>query len=266
MKNNFVLPLLAIFFVLASFIGFGYFYFGQNEAYQSAVTDARPANRFSQNAENENSDYVDVTPLEAVTLMEEISDLVIIDVSPDYAGGHLPGSVNYSLGTGQLDVAINNLDPNQPYLVYCHADSASIAGAERLVMNGFTRVYRLAGNYRAWVEAGLPEEISLKPVGDFAGEAVASRSWDGQVFTHRIKAVLPEPASDRFYEGWLVRPADDDFFSTGELSSVNNEYLLEYSENQDRSDHSKVVITGETLTNGLDMVPETHLLEGVFSN
>ena len=41
------------------------------------------------------SDYMDVTVQEAKTLIEDKPELIIIDVSPSYAKGHLPGAINY---------------------------------------------------------------------------------------------------------------------------------------------------------------------------
>ncbi len=102
--------------------------------------------------------YVDVTPAEAKALIDSMPALVIIDVSPNYANGHLPGAINYYVGDGSLDKAIPMLDKTATYLVYCHSDSASIAGAQKLVDAGFTTVYRLSGNYSAWVAAGYAIE------------------------------------------------------------------------------------------------------------
>ncbi len=106
----------------------------------------------------EKASYVDVTPAEAKALIEKTPDIVIIDVSPVYAKGHLPKAINYYVGDGSLDRAIPKLDKNKTYLVYCHVDSASILGATKLVDAGFTKVYRLKGNYIAWVDAGYPIE------------------------------------------------------------------------------------------------------------
>ena len=102
--------------------------------------------------------YIDVTPAEAKKLIDENPDLIIIDVSPHYAQGHLPGAVHYYLGDGSLDAAIPMLDKNAMYLVYCHVDSVAIQGAQKLVDAGFMNVYRLEGNYSAWVDAGYPIE------------------------------------------------------------------------------------------------------------
>lgn len=102
--------------------------------------------------------YKDLTPAEAKALIDSTPDLIIIDVSPRYAEGHLPGAVNYYVGDGSLDKAIPTLDKSKPYLVYCHVDSVSILGAQKLIDAGFDMVYRLEGNYSAWVDAGYEIE------------------------------------------------------------------------------------------------------------
>lgn len=104
------------------------------------------------------AEYTDVTPTEAKDLIDNNSDLTIIDVSPYFDEGHLPGAVNYYVGDGSLDEAIPTLDKNAPYLVYCHFESASRAGAQALVDAGFTNVYRLIGDYPGWVAAGYEVE------------------------------------------------------------------------------------------------------------
>jgi rhodanese-related sulfurtransferase len=112
-----------------------------------------------QEGESVQHSYMDVSPAEAKKLMEDNSDLVIIDVSGGYAQGHLPGAVNHWLGP-PLEKAIQNFDKNGKYLVYCHSDRASIAGAQQLIDAGFKNVYRLRGNYEAWIDAGYDIEKS----------------------------------------------------------------------------------------------------------
>ena len=89
--------------------------------------------------------YIDLSPAEALELINQNPDVIIIDVSPFYDDGHLPGAVHYYLGDGSLDAAIPTLDKNATYLVYCHVDSVAIGGAQALVDAGFTDVYRLEG-------------------------------------------------------------------------------------------------------------------------
>jgi rhodanese-related sulfurtransferase len=110
------------------------------------------------NIEQNDKKYIDVTPEEAKTLIDTNPDLIVIDVSPYYNQGHLPGAIHYYLGDGSLDAAIPSLDSNGEYLVYCHVDSVAISGAQRLIDAGFATVYRLEGNYAAWRNAGYPIE------------------------------------------------------------------------------------------------------------
>jgi len=102
--------------------------------------------------------YVDIPPAEAKALIEKTPDIIIIDVSPAYAKGHLPKAVHYYIGDGSLDKAIPKLDKEKTYLVYCHVDRVSIQGAKKLIDAGFKKVYRLKGSYKAWVDAGYPIE------------------------------------------------------------------------------------------------------------
>jgi rhodanese-related sulfurtransferase len=112
----------------------------------------------NQPTETESLNYTNVSPAEAKALMDDNPDLIVIDVSPDYDDGHLPGAVSYYLGDGSLDAAIPTLDKNAAYLVYCHIPSASMEGAQKLVDAGFKNVYRLQGEYDAWVDAGYSIE------------------------------------------------------------------------------------------------------------
>ena len=109
--------------------------------------------------ETKPSGYTDVTAAEAKQLIDDNAGLVVIDVSPLWADGHLPGAVNHPVGDGSLDAAIPTLDPTAMYLVYCHADAPSILGAQKLVDAGFENVYRLEGNCSAWVGAGYAVEM-----------------------------------------------------------------------------------------------------------
>lgn len=102
--------------------------------------------------------YMDISVEKAKMMIDQNSDLIVIDVSPKYAEGHLPGAVNYYVGDGSLDKAIPSLDKEATYLVYCHVDSASILGSQKLVDAGFENVYRLEGNYSAWTDAGYMTE------------------------------------------------------------------------------------------------------------
>ena len=106
------------------------------------------------------------------------------------------------------------------------------------------------------------EEINLQPVNDYSGKATATRTINEQPFVHKVFADLDDPAEGKFYEGWLVGPS---IVSTGELSKNSDGiYIIEFSSDEDLSEHDDVVITEETLADGLDGKPEAHVLEGSF--
>lgn len=143
-------------------LGLGIFYFN------ASITTSNAFYRSSQLCWlvfflmfNLQSTYTDIPPAEAYSLYEnETFDLIIDVVGLNlYSLGHLPDAVNYVWADGTLNATIPTLDKNLTYLVYCHTDPPSTASAQALVNAGFPYVYRLEGNYRAWVDAGYPIEI-----------------------------------------------------------------------------------------------------------
>lgn len=109
------------------------------------------------------------------------------------------------------------------------------------------------------------ETTNLVAVGRFVGDGsgTATRQIKEGKLIHTITAELSIPEVGKFYEGWLVKGSE--FFSTGKLFlKEDGTYFLEYKDAEDKSSYSEVVITLETEANGLDGIPETHVLEGEF--
>lgn len=110
--------------------------------------------------------------------------------------------------------------------------------------------------------ANIPENTQLSAVGDYTGSGVATRVVNDAKFTHTVTADIEDPAEGKFYEGWLVDGRS--FFSTGKMIKDDGQYYLEYISDEDQSAFDQVVITEETLADGLDGKPEAHVLEGSF--
>ena len=215
--------------------------------------------------------YENVTPTEAQKLIEENGDLLIVDVSPKYDEGHLLNSVNYYVGDGSLDEAVFSLNKERTYLVYCHIDSAAIAGAEKLIEAGMENVYRLEGNYSGWVEAGY--SVITNIVGDSNSlngnlDDVTSGNSEGigyilrkNKLNHKVTANLPDLEKEKFYEGWLVNKSKgSDFFSTGKMiKTPEGKWILEYVEDNLQEGYDYAVITLEIEDDGQ---PEEHIIEG----
>lgn len=100
--------------------------------------------------------YTDVTVSQAVDLMENRSGLVIVDVSLYWALGHIPGAICYPVTTTSFPAALERWDRENHYLIYGRTDDHSMAAADQMAAAGFRSVYRLAGNFAAWLEAGMP--------------------------------------------------------------------------------------------------------------
>ena len=145
MKNKKFWIILASIIIIFAII----YFFAQN---QISYTEKE------EEIKNGISTYTDISAEQAKTLIDENPELIIIDVSPNYNQGHLPGAINYYVGDESLDNAIPSLDKDLTYLIYCHVASASKLGAQKLIDAGFENVYRLDGDYNAWVNAGYEIE------------------------------------------------------------------------------------------------------------
>jgi len=128
--------------IVAIVVIFGLIYFSQRQTGLVVVT----------------STYMDVSSMGALALINDNPDIAIIDVSPFYNDGHIPGAVWYYYADGSLEEAIPDFDPMWTYLVYCHFDGPSRNGAQKLVDAGFENVYRLTDHFSGWVDAGYPVE------------------------------------------------------------------------------------------------------------
>jgi hypothetical protein len=113
------------------------------------------------------------------------------------------------------------------------------------------------------VTAPEVEEIALLGVEGNTGSGTATRTVEGE-YIHTVTAKVEDPAEGKFYEGWIVVNSND-FISTGELvKETEGEWSLTFTSSEDLSNYTNVVITEETSANGLDNIPEDHILEGAF--
>jgi hypothetical protein len=52
------------------------------------------------------------------------------------------------------------------------------------------------------------EQATLEVVGNYTGSGIATRAFNGERFSHTVRANIPDPAEGKFYEGWLVDGSD----------------------------------------------------------
>ncbi len=98
-------------------------------------------------ANNSISTYRQISMDEAVVMMEQETDGIILDVRrPDeFAAGHIPNAINIpneTIGTAEISELP---DKNQLIMVYCRSGRRSKEAAEKLVKLGYTNIVEFGG-------------------------------------------------------------------------------------------------------------------------
>jgi rhodanese-related sulfurtransferase len=96
---------------------------------------------------NQTNTYRSITMDEAVEMMTEESDYIILDVRrPDeFAAGHIPNAINVpneTIGTAEIPELP---DKDQLIMVYCRSGRRSKEAAEKLLKLGYTNIVEFGG-------------------------------------------------------------------------------------------------------------------------
>ena len=96
---------------------------------------------------NQTNTYRQITVDEAVTMMTQETDYIILDVRrPDeFAAGHIPNAINVPNETIGMAVISELPDKNQLIMVYCRSERRSKEAAEKLVKLGYTNIVEFGG-------------------------------------------------------------------------------------------------------------------------
>jgi len=87
-------------------------------------------------------------------------DLVLIDTREDreWKVARAAGAVHLSKGIIERDIESAVPDKGRKLVLYCGGGFRSALAADALQRMGYTNVFSLAGGWRAWREAAMPEE------------------------------------------------------------------------------------------------------------
>ena len=102
-------------------------------------------------------EYGDVSVEQAKTLIEDKTELVIVDVRTiaEYEESHIEGALNICVGCYPEDI-LNHLNPEDEILLYCQSGLRSAVALRILFENGYPTVYNMQGGISAWINAGFP--------------------------------------------------------------------------------------------------------------
>ncbi|KIX14232.1 rhodanese-like domain-containing protein [Dethiosulfatarculus sandiegensis] len=97
-----------------------------------------------------------LTPVKSVTaekakeLLQKDDKIRVLDVRQpkEYERGHISGAKLIPIG--ELNDRLDELRPEEPYLVYCAIGGRSRVAAQMLSGKGFANIYNLSGGFKAW--------------------------------------------------------------------------------------------------------------------
>ena len=91
--------------------------------------------------------YRQINMDEAITMMEEESSYIILDVRTpeEFADKHIPGAINIPNETISTEEIPELPDKNQLILVYCRSGNRSKQASEKLVALGYTNIVEFGG-------------------------------------------------------------------------------------------------------------------------
>ena len=95
----------------------------------------------------ETASYRQISMDEAITMMEEESGYIILDVRTpeEFADKHIPGAVNIPNETIAAEEIPELPDKDQLILVYCRSGNRSKQASEKLADMGYTNVVEFGG-------------------------------------------------------------------------------------------------------------------------
>ena len=84
--------------------------------------------------------------------------LVVLDVRTpeEFYSGHIAAAVNVDFYEPSFAAALEALDRDTPYFVYCRSGNRSGETVTAMKELGFTEIYELEDGINSWAEVGLP--------------------------------------------------------------------------------------------------------------
>ena len=106
--------------------------------------------------ESDEGNYGDVSIQEAIELMEQKSDLVILDVRTvaEFEDGHIEGAINVPVD--ELATRLDELSKDDELLVYCRTGNRSGSAVSILSDAGYTKIYHMHEGISVWIQQGHP--------------------------------------------------------------------------------------------------------------
>ena len=101
-------------------------------------------------------DYGDVSIQEAIELMEQKPDLVLLDVRTvsEFDEGHIEGAIN--IPVDEIADRLDELDKEDELLVYCRTGNRSRSAVTILSDADYTKIYNMHEGISVWIQQEHP--------------------------------------------------------------------------------------------------------------
>lgn len=98
----------------------------------------------------------DVSIQEAIELIDQKPDLVIVDVRTvgEYEDGHIEGAINIPID--EFPTRLDELSKDDELLVYCRTGNRSSSAVTILLDSGYTKIYHMHEGISVWIQQGHP--------------------------------------------------------------------------------------------------------------
>lgn len=153
--------------------------------------------------------YIDVTVLEAKTMIDSDPFLVVLDVrtQSEYENdGHIRNAK--LIPVTELSARLGELNKTDEILVYCKLGGRSASASQILVDNGFMYVYNMLGGIIAWKTEKYPVYVkysSLQKAVNTANEGtpiyVSSGTYYENVLVNKTLSLIGENSETTFIDG-----------------------------------------------------------------
>lgn len=102
-----------------------------------------------------------VSPEEAVQVIDdEPAGLVVLDIRTpeEFNDVRLANAINIDYYDADFADQLDDLDKNDPYVMYCRSGNRSSNAVETMKELGFVEVYEIDGGIVNWYDSGFPVE------------------------------------------------------------------------------------------------------------
>ena len=172
-------------------------------AEESEKDPGTEVNEETSDIEEEISGIISITPAEVYEIITNDEDYIILDVRTrdEYNEGHLDKAL--LIPVDELEGRIDELDQNNPIIVYCRSGVRSNRAANILIENGFSGVYDMGG-ILDWQEEGFPVTVEEGTISEIEFITVDEAY---EIFLNNEDYLFIDVRSEDEYEGSHIQGA-----------------------------------------------------------